>query len=95
MEQALPAWDNLCFSWSQTPNNGDNETRILWLQDEAGNVSWGYPFNIQYDNQNPSSPVSFELVNLITSAGQLQATLKLNTSSSEYPLFFLIKDNDQ
>ena len=39
LEQALPAWDNLSFSWSSNPNNGDNETRILWLRDQASNVS--------------------------------------------------------
>ncbi len=90
----FPAWDNLSFSWSTTPPNDIITTLTLWLQDQASNVSWGYPFHIQYDNQTPSSPASFELVNLVTSAGQLQATLKLNTSSSEYPLFFLITDND-
>ncbi len=41
LEQALPEWDNLSFSWSTTPSNGDNETRVLWLQDQASNVSWG------------------------------------------------------
>ncbi|MFZ9115371.1 MAG: hypothetical protein ACO24D_19820, partial [bacterium] len=86
---------NFSFSWDgRTPPNDNITTLTLWLQDQASNVSWGYPFHIQYDNQTPSSPASFELVNLVTSAGQLQATLTLNTSSSEYPLFFLITDND-
>ncbi|MGA1138286.1 MAG: hypothetical protein ACO30K_18905, partial [bacterium] len=91
----FPAWDNFSFSWDgRTPPNDNITTLTLWLQDQASNVSWGYPFHIQYDNQTPSPPASFELVNLVTSAGQLQATLTLNTSSSEYPLFFLITDND-
>ena len=89
--QLLPTWDNLTFRFDNLSQNTE-QGHTLWVQDRAGNIGWGYPFKIRFDNVTPdTSKTTVELDNLSRSFNGL--SLKLNTTDNDTQFFLAQLDN--
>ena len=89
--QLLPSWDNLTFRFDNL-SQAKEESHTLWVQDRAGNIGWGFPFKIRFDNATPdTSKTTVGLNNLGHSFNGL--SLKLNTTDNDTHFFLAQLDN--
>ncbi len=89
--QLLPSWDNMTFRFDNLSQSTE-QSHTLWVQDRAGNIGWGFPFKIRFDNVTPdTSKTTVELDNLSSSFNGL--SLKFNTSDNDTHFFRVQLDN--
>ena len=89
--QLLPSWDNLTFRFDNLSQSRE-QSHTLWVQDRAGNIGWGLPFKIRFDNVTPdTSKTTVELDNLSSSFNGL--SLKFNTTDNDTQFFLAQLDN--
>ena len=89
--QLLPSWDNLSFRFDNLSQSTE-QSHTLWVQDRAGNIGWGLPFKIRFDNVTPdTSKTTVELDNLSSSFNGL--SLKFNTTDNDTHFFLVQLDN--
>ena len=68
------------------------QSHTLWVQDRAGNIGWGFPFKIRFDNVTPdASKTTVALDNLSSSFNGLD--LKFNTTDNDTHFFLAQLDN--
>ena len=79
----LPAWDNKSFVFDNL-SDPNPQSLVLWVQDRAGNIGWGYPFEILFDNVTPDvSQVSLEQDNGSLGLAEIEVQLELYHNSKE------------
>ena len=90
--QLLPSWDNMTFRFDNLSQSRE-QSHTLWVQDRAGNIGWGFPFKIRFDNVTPdTSKTTVELDNLSSSFNGL--SLKFNTTDNDTHFFRVQLDNN-
>ena len=92
----LPAWDNQSFVFDNL-SDPNPQSLVLWVQDRAGNIGWGYPFEILFDNVTPDvSQVSLEQDNGSLGLAEIEVQLELYHNSKEirFELLLASSDND-
>ncbi len=92
----LPAWDNQSFVFDNL-SDPNPQSLVLWVQDRAGNIGWGYPFEILFDNVTPDlSQVSLEQDNgsSLLSATALRLELFHSNKELRFQLLLSGRDND-
>ncbi len=89
--QLLPSWDNMTFRFDNLSQSTE-QSHTLWVQDRAGNIGWGYPFKIRFDNVTPdTSKTTVELDNLSSSFNGL--SLRFKTTDNDTHFFRVQLDN--
>ena len=92
----LPAWDNKSFVFDNL-SDPNPQSLVLWVQDRAGNIGRGYPFEILFDNVTPDvSQVSLEQDNGSLGLAEIEVQLELYHNSKEirFELLLTSSDND-
>ena len=92
----LPAWDNKSFVFDNL-SDPNPQSLVLWVQDQAGNIGWGYPFEILFDNVTPDvSQVPPEQDNGSLGLAEIEVQLELYHNSKEirFELLLTSSDND-
>ncbi len=89
----LPAWDNQSFVFDNLSDpNPQNFT--LWIEDQAGNIGWGYPFTIRYDNIPPDVTQLSLMDNDSAPTSAISALLELTHPNQQIGLSLLLQTTD-